>query len=148
MRNIVVAIDPLTEEAAKVIAWSMDNFLRPDDNIHLAVVVLKDADLADAGCIVSDNVESLEHELYDKMQMALQKAMDQLKSKGLTQIEAHVLEAHSKQTCKCLVQFLNKQSTDCLIMGCRNLKGFKRYFMGSFSDYVQTHVDCPVLIVK
>lgn len=26
--------------------------------------------------------------------------------------------------------------------------GIYRFFMGSFSDYVQSHVHCPVLIVK
>ncbi|KAI8068506.1 hypothetical protein BC940DRAFT_332908 [Gongronella butleri] len=149
MRNIVFAVDPFSTEAANVIEWTSANFLRVDDTVHLVVVALKDSEDADAGCIVSENMECLEHEMHSKIEAALKHLVEQLTAAGYTTIKTHLLESHNNNTCARLVQFLKGEAdANCLVMGSRNLKGWKRYFMGSFSDYVQSHVDCPVLIVK
>ena len=84
------------------------------------------------------------------------------------QVKMHIFKTNATQACNVMVDYLDTQNMDCLVMGSRNLSGWKRYvikkglfilekvltcgifrfFMGSFSEYIQSHVHCPVLIVK
>lgn len=43
-RQIAFAIDPSSEEANKTIQWSIDNFLKPTDEIHAIMVMVLDSE--------------------------------------------------------------------------------------------------------
>ncbi|WP_100406057.1 universal stress protein [Bacillus solitudinis] len=47
-----------------------------------------------------------------------------------------------------IVEFANKGSYDCLIVGSRGLNQLQTMVLGSVSHKVAKHVECPVLIVK
>ncbi|CAI2199647.1 15047_t:CDS:2, partial [Funneliformis geosporum] len=47
-----------------------------------------------------------------------------------------------------VVDFTEKEKADVLIMGSRDLSAWKRFFLGSFSDFCQQNAHCPVIIVK
>ncbi|KAI7901792.1 uncharacterized protein BX663DRAFT_487086 [Cokeromyces recurvatus] len=127
-RQIAIAIDPLSEEANKTIEWAMDNILRTTDEIHAIMIMVLDCEFGE----------------QEKMK-AMEKMVDKIKQNGF-QVKSHVFKTDSTHACNVLIDYLDTHAMDCLIMGSRNLSGWKKFFMGSFSDYVQSHVHCPVLI--
>ncbi|KAK4516746.1 F-box domain-containing protein [Mucor velutinosus] len=149
-RQIALAIDPVSEEASKTIEWAIENFLRPTDEIHAIMVMVLDCEFGEQESIElppTDSLETIEKELTLEKMRAMDKAVDKIKAAGF-QVKTHVFKTDTTHACNVLIDFLDTKTMDCLIMGSRNLSGWKRFFMGSFSDYVQSHVHCPVLIVK
>ena len=47
-----------------------------------------------------------------------------------------------------IIRFANQQRADLIVMGSRGLGGFGRMLLGSVSNYVAHHANCPVLIVR
>ncbi|KAI9478886.1 MAG: hypothetical protein EXX96DRAFT_572579 [Benjaminiella poitrasii] len=149
-RQIAIAIDPLSEEAKKTIEWAMNNILRPTDEIHAIMVMVLDCEFGEQESIElppTDSLETIEKELTLEKMKSMDKMVNTIKEGGF-QVKSHVFKTDSTHACNVLIDYLDTKSMDCLIMGSRNLSGWKRFFMGSFSDYVQSHVHCPVLIVK
>ncbi|MCI4338670.1 MAG: universal stress protein [Thermoplasmata archaeon] len=67
------------------------------------------------------------------------------KAAGITAVTGVCLEGHITEE---LVGFVEKHPLDLLIMGSRGLSTTKRLLLGSTSDEVLHHVNCPVLIVR
>ncbi|KAI9319223.1 hypothetical protein BX666DRAFT_1924169 [Dichotomocladium elegans] len=150
-RQITIAIDPCTEETAKIIAWSADHFLRPNDHIRLVTVLVVDPELADHNYSITvdeKDMEALEKQLKTKLAEALCQIKEVLKSQGFSNVSTHVLVSGPVNPCQVLVDDFQKNPSACLIMGNRDLSGWKKFFLGSFSEQVQAHIHCPVLIVK
>ncbi|KAI8644718.1 hypothetical protein BD408DRAFT_441490 [Parasitella parasitica] len=150
IRQIACAIDPLSEEANKIVEWAIENFLRPTDEIHAIMVMVLDCEFGEQESIElppTDSLENIEKELTLEKTRAMDKVVDKIRAAGF-QVKLHVFKTDTTHACDVLIEYLNTNTMDCLIMGSRNLSGWKRFFMGSFSDYVQSHVHCPVLIIK
>jgi hypothetical protein len=49
VRQIALAIDPVSEEANKTVQWAIDNFLRPTDEIHAIMVMVLDCEFGEQG---------------------------------------------------------------------------------------------------
>ncbi|MEJ2242854.1 MAG: universal stress protein [Candidatus Bathyarchaeota archaeon] len=47
-----------------------------------------------------------------------------------------------------IVKIAKEENFDLIVMGSRGLGGIKEFFLGSVSDRVADHAQCPVLIVK
>lgn len=47
-----------------------------------------------------------------------------------------------------IVKIAKEENFDLIVMGSRGLGGIKEFFLGSVSDRVADHAECPVLIVK
>ncbi len=47
-----------------------------------------------------------------------------------------------------IVDYAKNHKVDWLILGTRNLSGIKKFVMGSISEYVLHHSNCPVTLVK
>ncbi|CEP13947.1 hypothetical protein [Parasitella parasitica] len=60
-RQIALAIDPLSEEANKVIEWATENFLRPTDEIHAIMVMVLDCEFGEQESIELPPTDSLEN---------------------------------------------------------------------------------------
>ncbi|PHZ16010.1 adenine nucleotide alpha hydrolases-like protein [Rhizopus microsporus ATCC 52813] len=150
-RQIAFAIDPLSEESKKTIQWSKDNFLRPDDEIHAIMVLVMDAEFIDQEDPIelpsSDTFKEIEQEVTAEKVNAMNKIVQDLQASGYRVI-THIFKTDSTRARTVLTDYLNTIKVDCLILGSRNLSGWTRFFSGSFSNYVQTHVNCPVLIVR
>ncbi|KAG1451050.1 hypothetical protein G6F46_011314 [Rhizopus delemar] len=95
----------------------------------------------------TDSFKEIEKEMTAEKVNAMNEIVKDMERSGY-QVITHVFKTDSSHACTVLIDYLNSKSMDCLIMGSRNLSGWKRFFMGSFSDYVQCHVNCPVLIIK
>lgn len=48
---------------------------------------------------------------------------------------------------KSIVRFAVKHNSDLIVMGHRGLGGFKEMLLGSVSNYVAHHAECPILII-
>lgn len=47
-----------------------------------------------------------------------------------------------------IVETAKEQQCDLIVIGSRGLGGIKEFFLGSVSDRVADHAQCPVLIIK
>ena len=47
-----------------------------------------------------------------------------------------------------IVETAKEQQCDLMVIGSRGLGGIKEFFLGSVSDRVADHAQCPVLIIK
>jgi len=47
-----------------------------------------------------------------------------------------------------IVETAKEQKCDLIVIGSRGLGGIKEFFLGSVSDRVADHAQCPVLIIK
>ena len=47
-----------------------------------------------------------------------------------------------------IVDFANKHAVDLIVLGSRGLGGYTRMFIGSVSNRVVHHANCPVLVVR
>ncbi|GAA5799950.1 hypothetical protein EDC94DRAFT_655990 [Helicostylum pulchrum] len=146
-RQIAFAIDPTSEEANKTIQWAIENFLRPNDEIHAIMVIELDSEFESPELPPTDSFDSIETELTKEKELAMESVTKKLSDAGF-KVKQHAFKTYGTQACDVLITYLDTETMDCLIMGSRNLSAWKRFFVGSFSDYVQSHVHCPVLIVK
>ncbi|KAF7731929.1 hypothetical protein EC973_007760 [Apophysomyces ossiformis] len=127
-REIVLAVDPEAEEATKTIQWASENFLRQDDRIHLVMVLAMDAEFMDDQDIVTitgDSLSELENEITSKTTKAMNAVANNLKSRGYHVME-HIFKSKPEMACQVLVDYIDTSKMDCLIMGSRNLSGWKR----------------------
>ncbi|KAI9494557.1 hypothetical protein BDB00DRAFT_818537 [Zychaea mexicana] len=150
-REIILAIDPESEEAEKVVAWSLNNFLRASDHVNLVTMLYLDVEFVDHDyslAVDEKDILQMEEKLKAKFSVGLEKLRTDFEAAGISNVTIQLLNSESSGPCQRLIEHLDTIQTDCLIMGSRNLSGWKRLFMGSFSEYIQTHVHCPVLIVK
>lgn len=76
----------------------------------------------------------------------MEKVEQQLKDANIpNKVRTYVLEGNPA---KVLVDFANERDTDMIVMGSRGLSGLQEVFLGSVSNYVVQHANCPVFIVK
>ncbi|KAI8985790.1 hypothetical protein BDB01DRAFT_849647 [Pilobolus umbonatus] len=149
-RKVAFAIDPLSEEAPKTVKWAMENFLRKGDVVYAVMVIVLDVELEDLDSLelpTSDSLEVYKKEIIEEKTKAMKKYVDIIQKAGY-QVESKIFKTVVGNACDVLIQYVEEGSMDCLVLGSRNLSGWKRFFLGSFSDYVQAHVHCPVLIIK
>ncbi|KAI7869555.1 hypothetical protein BDF14DRAFT_320336 [Spinellus fusiger] len=149
-RHIVIVIELEGTKIQHTINWVMSHLLRTSDSIHLVTVIVDtDAELSDE-LVAFDKQEfaELEEETAAKYILAVNSATRQLASNGYYNVQGHIIKSNSSEITQDIVYYTETQKVDCLVMGSRRLSGWKRFFVGSFSDQVQSQVTCPVLIVK
>lgn len=74
----------------------------------------------------------------------LQKAAEPFAGEGI----ALKTRAEMGQTVDTILSVAEDEKTDLIVMGSRGLGGFQRLMLGSVSDGVLRHAQCPVLIVR
>ncbi|MFC1507578.1 universal stress protein [Thermoproteota archaeon] len=47
-----------------------------------------------------------------------------------------------------MINIAKEESSDLIVIGSRGLSGAKRFLLGSISNSVSHHAECPVLIVR
>ncbi|CAO3645415.1 unnamed protein product [Cunninghamella blakesleeana] len=148
-RNIILAIDPRANESKNTIDWISNNFLRPDDHIILALVVILDSDFIEEELVggVTENLTALENKIIKDREEDIKKFKDELITNGFQNTTTHIFKTGATNACQVLIDYVNSSNPDALVMGSRNLTGWKRYIYGSFSDTVQSKIHCPVIIV-
>lgn len=63
----------------------------------------------------------------------------------ITAVECSVVVGHAGEH---IVRAATDPGTDLVVVGARGLGAFKRLLLGSVSEYVLHHAECPVLIVR
>lgn len=67
-------------------------------------------------------------------------------------VESFGLEASNRletgQVADTIINIAKEESTDLIVIGSRGLSGAKRFLLGSISNSVSHHAECPVLIVR
>ncbi|KAI9246249.1 hypothetical protein BDA99DRAFT_527222 [Phascolomyces articulosus] len=150
-REIILAIDPESEEAGKTVSWAVENFLRETDHVKLVSVLYLDVEFVDhdySMAVDEKDIFEMEEKLKNKFTTELETFRNGLITTGFTNVSIEILKSTRSGPCHRLIEHLDTVQTDCLIMGSRNLSGWKRLLIGSFSEYIQSHVHCPVLVVK
>ncbi|KAL1915867.1 uncharacterized protein VTP21DRAFT_6255 [Calcarisporiella thermophila] len=155
-RLIVIALDPATAGSQKasqhVVAWVRDNLCNPErDHFDLVCALSLDSEFDEneldltSGCDRSYLLE-MEEKIVSEAQNAMERYAQFLRQAG-ARTDVHVLKSWT-DTRDLIANYVEKSRADLLVMGSRDLSVWKRYFLGSFSDYVQHHCHCPVVIVK
>jgi len=61
-------------------------------------------------------------------------------------VEGELIEAPS--IVQALVEYAAKEKVDLIVAGTRGMTGFKKLIMGSVSNGLAGHAECPVLVVR
>ena len=70
----------------------------------------------------------------------------QLKESGVENATVHVLASHApKQASK---DWVTENKVDVVFAGSRGLGAVKRFFLGSFSQFLVNNLECDVMITK
>lgn len=56
----------------------------------------------------------------------MDKIVDKIKTAGF-QVKSHVFKTDTTHACDVLIEYLDTKTMDCLVMGSRNLSGWKRF---------------------
>jgi nucleotide-binding universal stress UspA family protein len=75
----------------------------------------------------------------------LDAAVEKLRSLGVTQPQAHLVEGGVSQE---IVGLAEGIGAGLIVLGSRGLGGIRRALMGSVSDSVVRHAHCPVMVVR
>ncbi|KAI9267342.1 hypothetical protein BY458DRAFT_512006, partial [Sporodiniella umbellata] len=147
-REIAFAIDPVSSEVEKTVAWSKENFLRKTDKIHAIMVIVMDIDFLEELIELPpvSSFQEIEEEITSEKIEAMDRIVQDLRTSGY-EVVTHVFKADASHACKVLTDYFNEKVPDCIIMGSRHITGWQRYFTHSFSDLVKSRVRSPVLIV-
>lgn len=90
--------------------------------------------------------EKLEEQSQDYFRNALNEAAENVKKQGLD-VKMVILRENPGES---IVRFAEKEKIDLIIIGCHNRSSIERFLLGlgSVSNYVINHANCPVLVVK
>mmetsp|Transcript_7465 Transcript_7465/g.33151 ORF Transcript_7465/g.33151 Transcript_7465/m.33151 type:complete len:186 (-) Transcript_7465:2576-3133(-) len=174
MRSIVISVDesPCSKNA---VSWALKNVVRPKEDritlLHVAKLVggnisMLDGSFADypvidpmlfSGSIdkiaKENSVEGI-HRRVDSFMTGLRKMVQDA---GIP--EEHTSEAifpegtsDNRSVGACIVSHAEKHNADLVVLGTRGLGSMKGHLMelaglGSVSDYVVHHTNCPVTVV-
>jgi nucleotide-binding universal stress UspA family protein len=90
-----------------------------------------------------------DRELYEKIEgegrETLRKLVWRLKVAGGSVAEAHLRMGVVAEE---IVAFADELEVDLIIVGSRGLRGIRRTLVGSVSESVFRHADCPVMVVR
>jgi len=143
-RTIIIPVDgsPYSESMVK---WAKINFLRPDDDIVLIHVrSYKPTHMPDINMIHAHYMEVLRdsNELLEKFGQYFISSLDGSKQEH---VRGFSLRGDPRFY---IVNKAKELHADAIVIGSRGLGYLMRMFLGSVSDYVSHHADCPVIIVR
>ena len=87
----------------------------------------------------------LEHELEQQARMRLDAEVEKIRSAGGAVAEAHLRVGAAAAE---IVDLAEEIGAGLIVMGSRGLGGIRRALMGSVSESVVRHAQCPVLVVR
>ena len=152
-KNILVAIDDseLSREAFEQALSLAKTF---GANLHLLHVLSPlqveyqdTASLTFSGAYYPDTFYEVIRERWDNLETT---GLEFLKSLYQQATEAGVTTEFTQQIGqidRAIVDFAETQDFDLLVIGSHGRKGFNDFFLGSVSNYVSHHIDCPILLV-
>ncbi|XP_065058839.1 universal stress protein in QAH/OAS sulfhydrylase 3'region-like [Rhopilema esculentum] len=149
-RSIVLAVDG-SNIAEMAFCWYLSNLYRDGDEVN--VICVHDMSevevpyiLGPEPIVIPDTYEEAIRESYEKSKKLLSEYKKRLEEKSVKSV-GHLRTSHGSAGSE-ICKLAEESKADCIVMGSRGLGTIRRTFLGSTSDYVLHHSDCPVLIWK
>ena len=149
-RHVVLAVDG-SKYGELAFSWYLSNLYREGDEVHLIHVfdmtqVEVPFVLGPEPIVLPDNWEEEIKKAHETSKTLIEDYKSRLEKQGIKSI-GYVKSSHGcpgSEICKLAIEV----KAHCIVMGSRGRGVFRRTILGSTSDYVLHHSDCPVLIVK
>lgn len=150
LRNVIVPLDgSVVSEQALPHAAALASAL--DLSVTLALAFPTEADLVPDvphPFLAASALENVEHQIEALREQAigsLERARDQLRSDGVSDVEHCAIQGHPGS----VVSDLARDTKDAMIvMTTHGRSGIQRWALGSITDKVVRHVHVPVLVVR
>ncbi|KAI9137304.1 hypothetical protein BKA69DRAFT_1041825 [Paraphysoderma sedebokerense] len=145
-RTLLLAVDE-SKHSRYSYQWVIQHMLRKED--ELVIVNVRKACGANPSRGMSDGEfldvwRQLEDQSRERSHSLLRSYGMDLKERGYN-VRAISIRGEPRHE---LIAKAHSINADAIIMGSRGLSPIKRVFMGSISNYVSTHADIPVIIVR
>ncbi|XP_033745547.1 universal stress protein in QAH/OAS sulfhydrylase 3'region-like [Pecten maximus] len=138
---VVLAVDG-SDHADYAFDWYMKNFYKPEQKIillHCPELYLNDFNMSPG------RVSELQREVAENTNALQQKWLAKTSAAG---IQAEFKVEYSHKPGHAIVDVANRAGAGCIVTGTRGLGKVRRTFLGSVSDHVIHHAQCPVLVCR
>ncbi|KAI9192921.1 uncharacterized protein BJ171DRAFT_538058 [Polychytrium aggregatum] len=151
-REILLGIDTISKDGIKnspVLLWTLRQFVRPGDTIHLVHASKSLATPALAGGHVTDNMSSdvlrdMERTVEDVVHQALPLYLSAEVAKSI-QLRVTIQKGDPRDA---LLRLSESASVVAIVVGSRGIGAFQRALQGSVSDHLAHNSSTSVIIVK
>ncbi|GAX74442.1 hypothetical protein CEUSTIGMA_g1891.t1 [Chlamydomonas eustigma] len=160
-KTVMVAVDgsPLADHA---LSWCLVNVLQPQDHLHLVTVARSPSVpvLDEPAAVAAMELQHYSNEVKASIveaQAVVRKAMEMSERHGVlhSKLVWTVLNPQygNSNIGEAMCGYVNEKDVDLVVIGSRGFGAWKKLWLdivdlGSVSDYVAKHVDCPVVVVK
>ena len=141
MKNIVVAID-FSESTPAIIAQGSTLAQATLSKLWLIHIAAPEPDFVGYKTGPQTERDHIAHKLHSEHRQ-IQQWAEELRQKG---IEAVALLVQG-QTVKTLLEEADKLKTDLIVVGSHGKTGLYKVLVGSISEGILRHANCPVLVV-
>lgn len=91
---------------------------------------------------------SILQELKEKLQPQMNAVQKELTAEGYKVSTDILLNEDRDNPGELICEYIDRQNIDLVVMGSRGLGNIKKIFLGSVSNYIVQHAECPVLVIK
>lgn len=122
-------------------------FKHPDDELLIthAVELRQTVYTAYAPPVV---FASLNEQLTEQAKRLVQSYAKKCRDMGIKNVSSIVIQSVDEPPKAGTVSIATKNNVDLIVVGSRGLGAIKRFFLGSFSNYLVNHAPCNVMVVK
>ncbi|KAI3423019.1 hypothetical protein D9Q98_010704 [Chlorella vulgaris] len=160
-RRVLVSLDD-SEASRQALEWAVGNVLGPTDELHLVCVALPipfpivAEDAAASEVLEADEYDAATHDSNHYARETVTAAVDRAVAKVERErifFKALPPEGGASDVGQSVVHYSKANGVDLVVLGARGMGSFKRAMLsfvglGSVSDYVVSHVEVPVIVVK
>ncbi|CEM18722.1 unnamed protein product [Vitrella brassicaformis CCMP3155] len=157
-RLVVIGVDS-SDFSRKAVEWAAQNVLKKDDLVVLMTIweecmeFTRDAgfEMDTYGLVMirrDDIKEHNEQALRDGRELLVKTFKKYLKENTVFPLLVSTTSPSKSAIGDLMCRASSVIHADFIVVGCRGLGAFKRFFMGSVSKYVSEHATQPVVIVK
>lgn len=148
LSNVVIAISD-SKQSEYAFNWALKHFIKKEEISRKRIMLITIQNQPSA--TIYYGVHSLEAEEISKMHLNQCEAILRQYRKQLIAMfpEAKVeMFVGSGDPGEAIADFAEKFKAEAVVVGSRGLGMMKRVFLGSTSDYLAHHLNCPVMIIK
>ena len=142
--TVLLATDG-SKDAELATTTALDLANSTSSELHIVLVKEEAHAYVDASGFPYLTDAELDHELEQQARMRLDEEVQKIRSAGGAVPQAHLRVGAAAAE---IVDLAEDIGAGLIVMGSRGLGGIRRALMGSVSDSVVRHAQCPVLVVR
>eukprot|EP00163_Fabomonas_tropica_P012396 TRINITY_DN23681_c0_g1_i1.p2 TRINITY_DN23681_c0_g1~~TRINITY_DN23681_c0_g1_i1.p2 ORF type:complete len:153 (-),score=55.66 TRINITY_DN23681_c0_g1_i1:317-775(-) len=147
-RKVLIPVDP-SNESEKAFDWAFDNVIRENDkviilHVYPAGIPGYSGLMAATGHVDLEFVTKVEREAQAAAEALAVKYVKRAHKKGY-EAEYIVTSGSSKDV---ICDTVQERNVNLVVMGSRGLGKIKKALLGSVSDFVVRHAECPVIVYR